>query len=155
MTNTPSSADRYGVAPHWVVRMFTQMNVWFYQMSGGHLMNHYAGDPICLVTMTGAKSGRRRTVPLMYVPHGDKLLLVASLGGAPKNPFWYYNLIAHPDVEVEQGGRHRKFRARLADSAEKAELWPICVQHYAAFEDYQKKTARDIPIFICEPRDGP
>ena len=137
--------------PHWLVRAFTRVNVWLYQLSGGRLMNRYAGDPICLVTMTGAKSGKQRIVPLMYVPHDDKVILVASLAGAPQNPFWYHNLRAHPDIEVEYDGQRRKLRARIADSAEKAELWPICVQHYASFEDYQKRTTRDIPIFICEP----
>ena len=151
MTDASSSAGMTGVAPHWVVRIFTRVNVWLYRLSGGRLMSRYGGAPICMVTMTGARSGKQRTVPLMYIPHGENIILVASLGGAPKNPFWYYNLIAHPDVEVKQGGKHRKLRARLADSTEKAELWPICVQRYAAYADYQKNTARDIPIFICEP----
>ena len=137
--------------PHWLIRAFTRVNVWLYQWSGGRLMNRYAGDPICLVTMTGAKSGKQRIVPLMYVPHGDDVILVASLAGAPQNPFWYHNLLAHPDVEVEYDGQRRKLRARVADNAEKAELWPVCVQHYAPFKDYQERTTRDIPIFICAP----
>lgn len=137
--------------PHWVVRAFTRVNVWLYKLSGGRLMNRYAGDPICLVTMTGAKSGKRRIVPLMYVPHGDNVILVASLAGAPQNPFWYHNLRAHPNIEVGYDGQRRNLRARIVDSTEKAELWPICVEHYASFEDYQKRTNRDIPIFICEP----
>ncbi len=144
-------ADTGKPPAHWVVKAFTRLNVWIYKVSGGRFMNKFAGDSICLVTMTGAKSGKQRTIPLMYVPHGDNVILVASLAGSPNNPRWYHNLIAHPDIEVEEGGARRKLRARLADAAEKAALWPTCVEHYAPFEDYQKRTARDIPVFVCEP----
>lgn len=136
--------------PRWL-KAFTRLNVWVYRLSGGRLMNSIAGDPICLVTMTGAKSGRRRTIPLMYVPYGEGVILVASQGGAPSHPAWYHNLLAHPDIEVEQGGQRRRLRARLADTDEKAKLWPICVEHYAPYEEYQQKTTRDIPLFVCEP----
>ena len=138
--------------PRWILKAFTRLNVWVYELSGGRLMNKLAGDEICLVSMTGAKSGKKRTIPLMYVPHGDKVILVASLGGAPKNPVWYHNLVAHPDITVNEGGKRRELRARRVDAEEKARLWPICVEHYAPYETYQQRTTRDIPVFICEPR---
>ena len=138
--------------PKWVLKTFTRFNVWVYRLSGGRLMNKLAGDPICLVTMTGAKRGQRRTIPLMYVPDGDSVLLVASQGGAAMHPVWYHNLIAHPDIEVEQGGERRRLRARQVDEEEKVRLWPICVSHYAPYEDYQRRTDRSIPVFRCEPR---
>ncbi len=87
----------------------------------------------------------------MYVPHRDGVLLVASLGGAPKNPAWYNNLVKHPEIEVSHRGHGMALRARLARSDEKAALWPVCDQHYAPYADYRKRTTRDIPIFVCEP----
>ncbi|HTK96667.1 MAG TPA: nitroreductase/quinone reductase family protein, partial [Pseudomonadales bacterium] len=77
---------------------------------------------------------------------------VASLGGAPKNPVWYYNLVAHPDIEVQVKENTLRLRARLASSEEKAQVWPRCVAAYPSYETYQKRTTRDIPVFICEPR---
>ncbi len=101
--------------------------------------------------MTGAKSGRRRTIPLMYVPYQGGVLLVASQAGAPKNPVWYGNLVKHPDIRVNHRGQDMQLRARLATAEEKPRLWPICDQHYAPYADYRKRTTRDIPIFVCEP----
>jgi deazaflavin-dependent oxidoreductase (nitroreductase family) len=90
-------------------------------------------------------------IPLLYIPHGKWILLVASAGGAPSHPAWYHNLIKHPNIEVEHRGNRRKFRARLAEGAEKYTLWPICYRHYAPYEKYRMRTMRDIPIFVCEP----
>ncbi len=134
------------------IKLFSQMNAAVYRMSGGKLMGSMASSPICVVRMQGARSNVWRDVPLMYVPNGDGVLLVASLGGAPKHPVWYYNLVAHPDIEVLVKERTLKLRARIASAAEKAALWPKCVAAYPAYADYQKKTTRDIPLFICEPR---
>ena len=119
--------------------------------SGGRLFNTFGGDDVCFVTMKGAKSGRTLTIPLMYVPYRDGLLLVASQGGAPRNPVWYHNLVKHPGIVVSHRRRRMKLRARLANPKEKPELWPICDQHYAPYADYRKRTTRDIPIFVCEP----
>jgi deazaflavin-dependent oxidoreductase (nitroreductase family) len=88
----------------------------------------------------------------MYVPYKDGVLLVASLGGAPKHPTWYHNLVSHPDVDVRVKDRTLKLRARIASAAEKAQLWPLCVEHYPPYADYQARTDRDIPVFVCEPR---
>jgi deazaflavin-dependent oxidoreductase (nitroreductase family) len=129
----------------------TRGHVFLHRLSGGGL-NKLGGDDVCFVTMTGAKSGRALTIPLMYVPHGEGVLLVASLGGAPKNPVWYHNLVAHPDIEVEHRGRRMKLRARLAEPSEKDAFWPVCDQHYAPYAEYRARTTRDIPIFVCEPR---
>ncbi len=137
--------------PRWFIKAFTRINVWVYRLSGGRLMGSFSGYPICLVTMTGARSGRQRIVPLMYVPHGETIILVASQGGNPKHPVWYYNLVAHPEIVVEQGGRRLQLKARLVDADEKDWLWPICVEHYDPYETYQMRTTRDIPVFICEP----
>lgn len=150
--NDNSTTNKEGKPPpRWFLKVYTRINVWVYRLSGGRLMNAVNGDKICLITMTGAKSGKKRTIPLMYVPHGDKVILVASQGGAPKNPVWYYNLKVHPDIMVEQDGVHRALKARHVDPEEKAQLWPVCVEYYRPYDSYQRRTTRDIPVFLCEP----
>lgn len=136
--------------PPWVIKLMTLINVVVYKASGGRWMNEFGGRPICLVEMTGAISGARKTIPLMYVPHEKGVILVASLGGAPKNPAWYYNLVANPDVQIIQGGKTRSLTARQVDEVEKAELWPTCVAHYPPYQEYQGRTDRNIPVFLCE-----
>jgi deazaflavin-dependent oxidoreductase (nitroreductase family) len=154
-SETPSEAnaaqDKGGLPPRWVLKTVTRMHVALHRLSGGRFFNTLTGDDVCFVTMTGAKSGRRLTVPLMYVPHSGGVLLVASQGGAPKNPVWYNNLIQHPDIEVNHRGRPMTLKARLAKGEEKTALWPLCDQHYAPYADYRARTTRDIPLFICEP----
>ena len=101
--------------------------------------------------MKGAKSARTMTIPLMYVPYREGVLLVASLGGAPKNPAWYHNLVKYPDIAVSHRGQRMDLRARLATSDEKTDLWPVCDQYYAPYAEYRKRTTREIPVFVCEP----
>ncbi len=138
--------------PRWVLKTMTRVHVFLNRITGGRLFNTLQGDEVCFVHMTGAKSGRALTVPLMYVPYNGGVLLVASQGGAPKNPVWYGNLIKHPDIGVDHRGRHMELRARLATPDEKPALWPICDKHYAPYAEYRQRTSRDIPIFVCEPR---
>jgi F420H(2)-dependent quinone reductase len=137
--------------PRWVLKAMTRTHVFLNRLSGGHLFNKLAGDEVCFVTMKGARSGRTLTIPLMYVPHKEGALLVASQGGAPTNPVWYHNLVKHPEIEVTHRRRRMKLRARLATIEEKPELWPICDACYAPYAEYRKRTSRDIPIFVCEP----
>ena len=134
-----------------LMKAFTKLNAWVFKASNGRLMSMFSGCAICLVTMTGAKSGRRLDIPLMYVPFGEGVILVASLGGAPRHPTWFYNLVANPEIEVREGGRLMKLRARRVDADEKAKLWPICCEHYPPYESYQRRTERDIPVFDCQP----
>ncbi len=139
--------------PRWLMKTFSRTHVFLNRISLGRAFNKLGGDEVCFVTMTGAKSGRRITMPLMFVPFEKGVLLVASLGGAPKNPLWYYNIVAHPDIEVRHRGQRMRLHARLATAAEKPALWPICDASYAPYADYRARTNRDIPIFICAPRD--
>ena len=136
--------------PRWLLKLFTKLNVVVYKLSGGRLMNKLSGMPILLVEMKGAKSGKLRTIPLMYVPNGDGFLLVASQGGAPKHPVWYHNLVAHPDVRITFGGQIKALSVRQASEEEKAQLWPICCEYYPPYADYQTRTDRKIPVFVCE-----
>jgi len=137
-----------------VIRLFTRLHVWLYRRSGGRLFNRMGGGEICIVKMTGAKTGRRVEVPLMHVPYRDGMVLVASLAGAPNHPAWYHNLIEHPHFEVTVGHVTRRLVARVASKEEKSQVWPLCCQAYPAFQLYQDGTERDIPVFICEPGHG-
>ena len=141
-----------GAPPRWAVKAMTRTHVFLSRLTGGRWFNSLGGDDVCFVTMKGAKSGRMLTIPLMYVPYQEGVLLVASMGGAPSNPVWYHNLVKHPEISVTHRGRQMSLRARLARPEEKPELWPICDSHYAPYADYRKRTTRDIPIFICAPR---
>ena len=123
-----------------------------YLKSQGRQMATLLGRDICVVTMRGARTGRTRHVPVMYVPWGDGVIVVASLGGAPNHPTWYYNLVANPDIEVQVKDRSLKLRARLASRDEKDAVWPQCVKYYPDYQVYQDRTSRDIPVFLCEPR---
>jgi len=136
----------------WLMVPFSRFNARRYIKSKGASMGQFGGRDICVASMTGAKSGKRRNVPLMYVPYKQGVILVASLGGAPKHPTWYYNLVKNPDIDVYVKGQQLALRARQASPTEKAEVWPICCEHYPDYADYQARTDRDIPVFICEPR---
>jgi len=134
------------------VKLFAALNVAVYKVSGGRLMNKATGNkPICVVTMTGRKSGKKREIPLMHVPLGEQKILVASLGGISRNPVWYYNLKATPDIQITADGLTRAYRAREVSAEEKAALWPVIVEAYPPYDEYQARTDRDIPVFLCDP----
>jgi deazaflavin-dependent oxidoreductase (nitroreductase family) len=109
------------------------------------------GLPVIVVTNLGAKSGKIRKTPLMRVEHGGTYTAVASKGGAPEHPVWYYNLVAHPEVEVQDGPLKQDMVARLVTGDEKATWWERAVAAYPPYADYQAKTDRDIPVFVLEP----
>ena len=111
--------------------------------------------PLILVTTKGAKTGQTRIYPLMSVPDGENYIAVASKGGAPKNPLWYNNLLAHPDVTVENGNETFAAHAKLLDGAERAQAFEKAVAVYPSYADYQKKTARQIPVFLLERHENP
>lgn len=111
------------------------------------------GQPIVLLHTTGAKSGAPRVAPLLYTPRGDQIVLVASRAGMTKHPSWYHNLVAHPNVDAEIRGEHRPMRARVAEGAERDELWALVNDHYNGYAIYQERAGdRVIPIVVLEPR---
>ncbi|MEV4338992.1 nitroreductase family deazaflavin-dependent oxidoreductase [Streptomyces sp. NPDC049590] len=112
------------------------------------------GLPVIVLTTRGAKSGKLRKTPLMRVEHEGRYAVVASLGGAPKHPVWYYNVKADPHVELQDGPVKRDMRAREVTGAEKADWWERAVAAYPSYADYQEKTSREIPVFVLEPVDG-
>jgi deazaflavin-dependent oxidoreductase (nitroreductase family) len=110
------------------------------------------GSPTVLLTHVGAKSGRRRTTPLAYFTDGDAVVLMASKGGAPRNPAWYHNVTANPEVELWAGGRGDRYRAREADGEEYSRLWEQANAMFDGYGEYQKLTGgRRIPLIVCEP----
>lgn len=106
--------------------------------------------PLILLTTKGAKTGHTRIYPLMAVPYGNNYLAVASKGGAPKNPQWYHNVMAHPEVSVENGRETFTAKARLLNGQERAQAFEKAVAVYPPYAEYQKKTAREIPVFVLE-----
>lgn len=110
--------------------------------------------PVLLLEHVGAKSGTKRTSPLVYVEDGDDVVLVASKGGHPKHPAWYHNLRANPDVTIQVGPRRRAVRARVAEPAERGRLWSKAVKVYGGYRGYQERTDREIPLVVLEPRGG-
>ncbi|MCZ0206330.1 nitroreductase family deazaflavin-dependent oxidoreductase [Streptomyces achromogenes] len=111
------------------------------------------GLPVIVLTTRGAKSGKLRKTPLMRVEHEGRYAVVASVGGAPKHPVWYFNVKADPHVELQDGPVKRDMRAREVTGAEKAGWWERAVAAYPPYADYQKKTSREIPVFVLEPFD--
>jgi deazaflavin-dependent oxidoreductase (nitroreductase family) len=102
--------------------------------------------PLLLLTTTGAKSGQRYTTPMMYIPNGDGLIVIASNVGAPKHPDWYHNLVAHPEVTVEIGTKNYNTTAIVTQGTERQQLWTRIIEQYPFFADHQSKTTRQIPI---------
>lgn len=124
-----------------------------YRATGGRIGHRVPGaPPMLLLDHVGAKSGAKRTSPLVYVRDGENVVLVASKGGYPKNPGWFYNLKANPDTEVQVGSQHRLVHARIANPEERKRLWPMALKTYGGYADYQKRTEREIPLVILEPR---
>jgi deazaflavin-dependent oxidoreductase (nitroreductase family) len=124
-----------------------------YRLTRGAVGHHIPGlGPHLLLEHVGAKSGKRRTTPLLYTKDGDDLVVVASKGGHPKNPAWYHNLRANPDTEIQVGSERRKVHARVADGEEREELWPKVVATYGGYAGYQKRTNRKIPLVVLERR---
>ena len=110
--------------------------------------------PLILLTTKGAKTGRELTYPLMSVPYGNTYLAVASKGGAPKNPLWYNNVMAHPDVTVEAGNETFAAHAKLLHGAEREAAFKQAISVFPNYADYQKKTEREIPVFLLERRSN-
>ena len=122
-----------------------------YAESGGADAADMKGMPIILLTTVGAKTGKLRKTPLMRVEHDGEYACVASLGGAPKNPVWYYNIAKNPRVELQDGSVTQDYDAREVFGDEKAVWWDRAVAAYPDYADYQTKTDRQIPVFVLTP----
>ncbi|HEX3929825.1 MAG TPA: nitroreductase family deazaflavin-dependent oxidoreductase [Nocardioides sp.] len=126
-----------------------------YEASGGERGNTLrdSGEPIVVITSVGAHSGNLRKNPVMRVERDGKYVAIASKGGAPDHPEWYHNFVAHPEVELQDGPEPHGYTARLLSGDERREWWDYAVATWSTYGEYQKKTEREIPVFLLEPRD--
>ena len=123
-----------------------------YEATNGEEAGDLRGMPVIVLTSLGAKSGKLRKTALMRVEHDGVYAVVASLGGAPKHPVWYYNLKANPVVELQDGATKLDYSVREVSGEEKAVWWARAVAAYPPYADYQEKTDREIPVFVLEAR---
>jgi deazaflavin-dependent oxidoreductase (nitroreductase family) len=144
-------ADRTWPALRRVMALHTHL----YRATGGRFGHRLPGvsAPILLLDHVGAKSGVRRTSPLLYIPDREDVVIVASKGGFPKHPAWFHNLTANPDTTVQIGSERRPVHARVATPEERKRLWPKVVDAYRTYDTYQQRSrGREIPLVILEPR---
>jgi len=127
-----------------------------YEASGGREANTLrdTGDPIVVITSVGAKSGKLRKNPVMRVEKDGVYVAVASKGGAPENPSWYANFVAHPVVDLQDGPEAKPYRARLVHGEERRQWWELAVATWPTYASYQEKTDREIPVFVLEPLES-
>jgi deazaflavin-dependent oxidoreductase (nitroreductase family) len=133
---------------------FSRGQVDLYERSGGTEGTDNQGKPVIVLTSVGAKTGKLRKTPLMRVEHDGEYAVVASLGGAPKNPVWYYNIKANPQVELQDGEVNKEYEAREVFDDEKAVWLERAVAAWPDYAEYQTKTARVMPIFVLTPIDA-
>jgi deazaflavin-dependent oxidoreductase (nitroreductase family) len=131
--------------------LFGQEHVERYRATDGEEGHDWEGTSVLILTTTGHRSGQPRSTPLIYGTHGDDYLVVASKGGAPEHPAWYLNLKTQPEVEVQVRGDRFRAKARTATAEERAELWSTMTERWPAYDEYQTKTDREIPVVVLEP----
>lgn len=133
---------------------FSRDQVDLYERSSGTEGTTQGGKPVIILTSVGAKTGKLRKSPLMRVEHDGEYAVVASLGGAPKHPVWYYNLTAHPHVELQDGPVKKDYQAREAHGAERETWWERAVAAWPEYAELQTKTDRVLPVFVLTPVQG-
>jgi deazaflavin-dependent oxidoreductase (nitroreductase family) len=136
-----------------VLRRLMGLHTHVYRLSQGMIGHRFPGaPPMLLLDHVGARSGTKRTIPLLFVQDGEDVVIVASKGGHPKNPAWFHNLRANPDTTVQIGPEQRHVHARVATPQERQRLWPKAVATYSGYHGYQERTEREIPLVILERR---
>jgi deazaflavin-dependent oxidoreductase (nitroreductase family) len=134
-----------------LTKISTKLHVAIFRRTGGRVLGTFDDAPLLVLHSRGAKTGQPRQTPIIYLEDGENLVVVASMGGQEKNPSWFHNLIAHPDVEIEVGRRRRPVHARRATPAEADALWPRLTAMWPAWDDYKTRTDREFPVFFLEP----
>lgn len=132
--------------------LFGDEHVRQYEATGGKVGHDWNGTSCLVLHSTGRKSGQLRKNPLIYGRDGEDYIIIASKGGAPDNPGWYQNLVAHPDTTIQVKDQLIPVTARTATPEEKARIWPIMTAQWPGYDQYQANTARDIPLVILHPR---
>jgi deazaflavin-dependent oxidoreductase (nitroreductase family) len=137
-----------------VLNRLMGVHAWVYRATGGRIGEHVPGvkAPMLLLDHVGARSGAHRTSPLLYVPDGDQVAIIASKGGYPKNPAWFHNLQANPDTSVQIGTERRPVTARIAAGDERERIWSRAVELWPQYRAYQERTERQIPVVVLERR---
>jgi deazaflavin-dependent oxidoreductase (nitroreductase family) len=152
--NKATSAEKDLSGPaNLALKLGSSVHAGVYRATGGKLFGRMGQSPIFLLNTVGRKSGKKRATPLLYVVDGEDFVIIASKGGAPTHPAWYLNLMANPDATVEVEDRKVRVRAEEVDGEEKARLWQKMAELYPTYDDYQKKTKRQIPLLVLRPRD--
>ena len=136
-----------------VTRLFSGLHVALYRLTGGAAQN--PRYPTMLLTVTGRKSGQPRTVPLIYLEDGDRLVIAAAYAGSDTDPAWWLNLREHPEAVARLRDRTLTVKATLADPGERPQLWRRLVEMYPYFTEYQQRTDREIPVVVLTPTTGP
>jgi F420H(2)-dependent quinone reductase len=135
-------------------QQLTKVHVAAFRLSGGRLGGDVRGAPVLLLHHRGRKSGEQRVSPLLYLPDGERLVIVGSKGGSHRHPAWFLNLREMDETEVELRGERRRVSVRLATPEERNELWPRVVDIWSDYATYQKRTDREIPLIILAPAEG-
>lgn len=152
MSAKPAPKSLNSPSTKFIIKWMSRAQTFLYKRTGGKVAGSFLqGAPVALLTTTGRKTGEPRVSPLLYLREGDRVVLVASQGGAAKHPMWYLNLKADPKITVQIKDEILYLTARDATEQERAEYWPKLVEMYSSFEDYQAWTDRVIPIVICDP----
>jgi len=138
--------------PAWALRAGGKLNVPAYRATRGRLFGRIGRAPVLLLTTTGRRSGMPRTAPVLYLADGERFVVIGSNAGNERTPAWALNLQADPNVEVQVGSRRQKMRARVTEGEERRELWGRMNDQYGGFDDYRARTARDIPLFVLDPK---
>ncbi len=133
-----------------VMRAFIGAHRAVYSLSDGRIGGRMGAQRILLLTTTGRRSGEQRTVPLVFFEDGERLVLIASNGGAPHDPLWWQNLKQNPEALVQVDAEKRRMRARVASTEERARLWPRVKQENPAYAGYERKTTREIPVVLLQ-----
>jgi deazaflavin-dependent oxidoreductase (nitroreductase family) len=134
--------------------LFGPEHVRVYRETGGERGYHWRGTTILLLSTTGRRSGQTLTTPLIHRTDGERWIVVASKGGAPSHPHWYENLLAHPDATIEVRDEIVPVRASSAQGQERARLWALMREVWPAYDDYQERTDREIPVVVLERREA-
>lgn len=129
----------------------TKIHTFIYANTNGAIGGRMVNSPVLLLTTTGRKTNKQRTLPLLYLADGDNVVLVASNGGATKHPTWWLNLQSNPEAQIQIKGIKRRVRAEQASAEGKRRLWPLLTAMYPGYKRYQEITTRDIPVVILRP----
>ncbi len=137
----------------WIINRVGRMQTAVYELTGGRLWNTFLGGPVAILTVVGRKSGLVRKVPLLYLRHGDDVVMTASKGGMTKLPVWYRNVVAADTVDIQIGSEKKTYRMREATPDEEQHLWPQLEEMYPDYKEYRQRTegVRHIPVLIFSP----